>query len=64
MQEPALPVKPRPTGNNAEEIRESKETIKTLHEIRLKKHDRRIDNLGKNAQKIRSIIHDQLRPSP
>ena len=27
MKDPDLPVKPRPTGNNAEELRESKENI-------------------------------------
>ena len=47
MKPPDLPVKPRPTGTTNKEIKESKETIKTLHEIRLKKHDRKLEKSRK-----------------
>ena len=60
LQQPALPVKVRPTGSNAEEIKESKETNKILHDIQLKKYDHRVDNLGKNQVKVQSIIYNQF----
>ena len=59
-QQPAIPVKARPTGSNAEEIKESRETNKILHDIQLKRYDRRVDNFGKNAVKVQSTIYDQF----
>ena len=63
-QQPALPVKTRPTSANAEEIRESKETNKTLHDIQLKKYDRQVDNLGKNQSKFDQLSTTNLWLSP
>ena len=51
-QVPPEPVRARPTGTTDEEIEESRELNKILHEVKVKKWDRRVDNLEKNAIKL------------
>ena len=41
-QEPPVPVRARPTGTTDEEIEESRELNRLIHEIKTKKYDRRL----------------------
>ena len=59
-QAPPAPVRARPTGTTDEEIEESRELNKLLHEIKVKKYDRRVNNLENNAVKVLSLIYDKF----